>query len=62
MPVQVDLNEKKDVYEATFANLGINKVVVPSEPVKQLQKLLVSAATCFRRGWRRPETAPTHAE
>lgn len=45
--VQVDLNEKKDVYEATFANLGINKVVVPAETVKQHQKLLVGGVWCL---------------
>ncbi len=41
------LNEKKNVYEATFANLGINKVVVPSETVKQHQKLLVGGVWCL---------------
>ncbi|MBU4477602.1 MAG: protease Lon-related BREX system protein BrxL, partial [Candidatus Omnitrophica bacterium] len=38
--VTVALNEKKDVYEAVFSNLGIKNVVVPSETVKKYQKLL----------------------
>ncbi len=33
--ISVDLNDKEDVYEATFANLGINKVVVDSDTVKK---------------------------
>ena len=38
--VTVTLNEKKDIYEAVFSNLGIKNVVVPSETVKKNQKLL----------------------
>jgi len=38
--VTVTLNEKKDIYEAIFSNLGIKNVVVPSETVKKYQKLL----------------------
>ena len=38
--VTVALNEKKDIYEAVFSNLGIKNVVVPSETVKKYQKLL----------------------
>ncbi len=38
--VTVALNEKKDIYEAIFSNLGIKKVVVPSGTVKKYQKLL----------------------
>jgi ATP-dependent Lon protease len=38
--VTVTLNEKKDIYEAVFSNLGIKNVVVPSETVKKYQKLL----------------------
>ncbi|RLB93357.1 MAG: BREX system Lon protease-like protein BrxL [Deltaproteobacteria bacterium] len=40
--VSVALNDKKDVYEATFANLGIKQVLVDSETVKKHPKLLVS--------------------
>ena len=39
--VTVKLNERKDVYEAVFTNLGIKKVIVPAETVKKYQKLLV---------------------
>lgn len=42
--ISVDLNDKDDVYEATFANLGIKKVVVPADTVKKHQKLLVAMA------------------
>lgn len=38
--VTVTLNEKKDIYEAVFSNLGIKKVTVPSATVKKYQKLL----------------------
>lgn len=40
--VSVALNEKSDAYEASFANLGIRKVLVDSETVKKNQKMLVS--------------------
>ncbi|SDT84910.1 BREX system Lon protease-like protein BrxL [Desulfobacula phenolica] len=40
--VSVALNDAKDVYEASFANLGIKKVLVDSDTVKKHPKLLVS--------------------
>lgn len=40
--VSVALNEKTDAYEASFANLGIKKVLVDSDTVKKNQKMLVS--------------------
>ncbi|MDY0222242.1 MAG: BREX system Lon protease-like protein BrxL [Desulfobacterium sp.] len=40
--VSVALNDTKDVYEASFANLGIKKVLVDSDTVKKHPKLLVS--------------------
>lgn len=40
--VSVALNEKSDAYEASFANLGIKKVLVDSDTVKKNQKMLVS--------------------
>jgi len=40
--VSVALNDKTDAYEASFANLGIKKVLVDSETVKKNQKMLVS--------------------
>ena len=45
--VSVALNDKADVYEATFANLGINKVLVDSGTVKAHPKLLVSGVWCI---------------
>lgn len=38
--VTVALNEKKDIYEAVFSNLGIKNVIVPNDTVKKYQKLL----------------------
>jgi ATP-dependent Lon protease len=40
--ISVDLNERRDVYEATFANLGIKQVLVDADTVKRHPKLLVS--------------------
>lgn len=45
--ISVQLNDKKDAYEATFANLGINKVIVDSSTIKQHPKLLVSGIWCI---------------
>ena len=45
--ISVDLNEKRDVYEATFANLGIKEVLVDSDTVKRHPKLLVSGVWCI---------------
>jgi len=39
--VTVELNEKRDVYEAQLFGLGIKGVVVPTATVKQYEKLLV---------------------
>ena len=38
--VSVRLNDKRDLYETSFANLGLNKVVINENIVKQNQKLL----------------------
>ncbi|UNK04896.2 BREX system Lon protease-like protein BrxL [Psychrobacter raelei] len=45
--VSVSLNDKNDVYEAQFSNLGINKVLVDSNTIKQHPKLLVSGVWCI---------------
>ncbi|MET0007725.1 MAG: BREX system Lon protease-like protein BrxL [Candidatus Thiodiazotropha sp. 6PLUC9] len=45
--ISVALNEKTDAYEATFANLGIKKVLVDSGTVKAHPKLLVSGVWCI---------------
>jgi ATP-dependent Lon protease len=39
--VTVKLNEKKDIYEATFSNLGIKDAEISSGIVKEFEKLLV---------------------
>ena len=59
--VTVTLNEKKDIYEAIFSNLGIKKVIVPSETVKKHQKLLaggiwsiVNLRYCYEEGGASP--------
>jgi ATP-dependent Lon protease len=45
--ISVALNEKKDVYEAAFANLGIKGVLVDSATIKQHPRLLVSGVWCI---------------
>ena len=45
--VSVDLNEKRDVYEATFSNLGIKQVLVDADTVKRHPKLLVGGVWCI---------------
>ena len=45
--VSVTLNEKDDVYQASFANLGISSVVVDSATVTAHQKLLVGGVWCL---------------
>ena len=45
--IVVTLNEKKDCYQANFSNMGISKVVVSSEIVKNHPKLLVSGVWCI---------------
>ncbi|MCG7594580.1 BREX system Lon protease-like protein BrxL [Mycobacterium sp. PSTR-4-N] len=45
--VTVSLNDKDDVYEATFANLGIKQVLVESATIKAHPKLLVGGVWCI---------------
>ena len=45
--ISVSLNEKADVYEAEFSNLGIKKVLVDTDTVKRNPKLLVSGIWCI---------------
>lgn len=45
--ISVSLNDKEDVYEAEFANLGIKKVLIDSGTVKANQKLLVGGVWCI---------------
>jgi ATP-dependent Lon protease len=43
----VALNEKRDVYEAQFGNLGVSRIEVPSDIVKKFEKLLVGGIWCI---------------
>lgn len=45
--ISVDLNDREDIYQATFANLGINRVAVPAGTVKKHQKLLTGGVWCI---------------
>ncbi|WP_230672575.1 BREX system Lon protease-like protein BrxL [Rathayibacter sp. Leaf248] len=45
--VSVTLNEKDDVYQASFANLGISGVIVEARTVTANQKLLVGGVWCL---------------
>ena len=45
--VTVTLNEKDDVYQAEFANLGIKGVLVESQTINAHQKLLVGGVWCI---------------
>ena len=45
--VTVTLNDKDDVYEATFANLGIKQVVVEPATITAHPKLLVGGVWCI---------------
>lgn len=45
--VSVVLNDKDDVYEASFENLQISKVFIDAQTVKANEKLLVSGVWCI---------------
>lgn len=45
--VTVTLNDKQDVYEASFANLGLHGVIVEPAMVKEHPKLLVGGVWCI---------------
>ena len=45
--VTVTLNERRDVYEALLANLGVKGVEVNSSYVKKYEKLLVGGIWCY---------------
>jgi ATP-dependent Lon protease len=45
--VGVELNDKKDQYEASFANLGLNHVAIADELVKRNPKLLSGGVWCI---------------
>lgn len=45
--VSVKLNDKRDYYETSFANLGLNKVAINEDIVKRNQKLLSGGVWCL---------------
>jgi len=45
--IAVELNVKKDAYEATFSNLGIKNVLIDGDTVKKHPKMLVSGVWCI---------------
>lgn len=45
--VSVRLNDKRDVYETSFANLGLTKVVINDDIVKQNLRLLSGGVWCI---------------
>ena len=45
--IAVTLNDKKDVYEAQFSNLGLKEVLLDSDTVKAHPKLLVNGIWCI---------------
>jgi len=45
--IQVILNDKRDVYEAEFSNLGLKEVLVDSDTIKAHPKLLVNGVWCI---------------
>ena len=45
--VSVALNDKHDVYEASYSNLGVKKVLVDSDTIKRHPKLLVGGVWCI---------------
>lgn len=45
--VQVSLNEKKDVYQAAFSNLGIKGVEIAEETIEAHPKLLTGGVWCI---------------
>ena len=45
--ISVELNDKADVYEAEFSNLGIKKVLVDPGTVKRHPRMLVSGVWCI---------------
>jgi len=45
--VSIYLNDKLDVYEAYFANLGVGRIIIDPGTVKKHQRLLVSGVWCI---------------
>lgn len=45
--LEARLNEKKDIYEAVFSNLGIKEVIISSDYIKRYEKLLAGGIWCI---------------
>ena len=45
--ISVKLNQRKDIYEACFSNLGIKDAVIPASMVKENEKLLMGGIWCI---------------
>lgn len=45
--VEARLNEKRDVYEAVFSNLGIKEVIISPDYIRRYEKLLVGGIWCI---------------
>ena len=45
--VTVELNTRRDAYEASFSNLGIKEVLIDIDTVKRNEKLLVGGVWCI---------------
>jgi ATP-dependent Lon protease len=45
--ISVKLNDKKDQYEASFANLGLNNIPIADAVIREHQKLLSSGVWCI---------------
>src|SRR5271166_5064868 len=58
--ITVELNDKGDVYEATFSNLGLRNVPVGSDCVKRHPKLLVGGIWCITDMLYEPSEEPKH--
>jgi len=58
--ITVELNDKGDVYEATFSNLGLRKVPVSSDYVRRHPKLLVGGVWCITDMLYEPSDDPKH--
>ncbi|MBW8002951.1 MAG: BREX system Lon protease-like protein BrxL [Planctomycetes bacterium] len=58
--ITVALNDKSGAYEATFSNLGLKKVIVDSEYIKEHPKLLVGGVWCILDMEFRFEDDPKH--
>lgn len=58
--ITVELNDKGDVYEASFSNLGLKKVPVSPDYVKKHPKLLVGGVWCITDMLYEPSDDPKH--